>query len=152
MSMRPCEKGVTLRPMNGKPMADPEIRNAKVMVIEDDPVMRELVENILHELHIRSVRVCADGFSALKQLASYSPTVILTDIHMKPIDGFEFVRKLHAEMNPIRREIPVIFMSSDSSPETLKSAIPLGASGYIVKPPCPETLRAKILQALHGHK
>ena len=137
--------------MNSKPLAEPELRNAKVMVIDDDPVMLEFVESALHELQIRSVRLCADGFSALKQLANFAPTVILTDIHMKPIDGFEFVRKLHAEMNPIRREIPVIFMSSDSSPETLKSALPLGACGYIVKPPCVETLRTKISQALQCH-
>jgi two-component system chemotaxis response regulator CheY len=138
--------------MNKKPIADPELCNAKVLVIEDDPVMQAFVENALHELQIGTIRICGDGFSALKLLASFNPTVILTDIHMKPIDGFEFVRKLHSEMNPIRRNIPVIFMSADSSPETLKSALPLGAVGYIVKPPCVETLRAKILHAIHGHK
>jgi two-component system chemotaxis response regulator CheY len=138
--------------MTTKPTADPELCNAKVLVIEDDPVMQAFVENALHNLQIRTIRICGDGFSALKILASFTPTVILTDIHMKPIDGFEFVRKLHAEMNPIRRTIPVIFMSADSSPETLKNALPLGASGYIVKPPCLEILRTKMLQAIHGHK
>jgi len=129
-----------------------DLRNVKVLVVDDDPITRELVETALTGLHLLSVRCCPDGFSALKLLASFSPTVILTDIHMKPIDGFEFVRKLHSDMNPVRRQIPVIFMSADSSAETLKSALPLGASGYIVKPPSAEMLRLKITQAILSHK
>jgi two-component system chemotaxis response regulator CheY len=133
-------------------LACSDLRNVKVLVVDDDPITREFVESTLVGLHVLSVRSCADGFSALKILASFSPSVILTDIHMKPIDGFEFVRKLHSEMNPVRRQIPVIFMSSDSSADTLKSALPLGASGYIVKPPSAEMLRLKIAQAIHSHK
>ena len=123
-----------------------------MLVVEDDPVMGEFIENALKDLHVQTIRICADGYSALKVLASFTPTVILTDIHMKPFDGFEFVRQLHANLNPIRRQIPVIFMSSDSSPETLKSALGLGACGFIVKPPCLETLRMKMVQAMHHHQ
>jgi len=120
-------------------------------VVDDDPVMRDFVESLLKSLHVRDVRVCADGYSALKLLPSFTPSVIVTDIHMKPIGGIEFVRQLRANLNPVRRAIPVVFMSSDSSPETLKSALPLGACGYIVKPPCLETLCLKIVQALHSN-
>ena len=128
-----------------------DLRNIQVLVIDDDPIIREFLESTLKNLHVQAIRSCADGFDALKVMASFSPSVILTDIHMKPIDGFEFVRRLRADINPVRRDIPVIFLSSDSSPDTLKSALPLHASGYIVKPPCAETLRAKLVHAMHPH-
>lgn len=138
--------------MNSTTTPNFDLRNAKVLVVDDDPVMRDYMETALKNMHVQAFRVCADGFSALKVLASFSPTVILTDIHMKPIDGFMFVRQLHSDINPVRRAVPVIFMSSDSSPETLRNALPLGVSGFIVKPPCPDILRAKMLAAIQGHK
>ena len=143
---------MTLVKMSDTHPTNHDLRNIKVLVVDDDPIIRKFLEMTLNDLHVHSIRSCADGFSALKAMAGYAPSVILTDIHMKPINGFEFVRRLRADINPFRRDIPVIFLSSDSSPETLKGALPLHASGYIVKPPCAETLRAKLVQAMHPHK
>lgn len=121
-----------------------KITSARIMVVEDDAVMRAFVVNSLRRLGIQAIETCADGASALKQLETFRPDLVLTDIHMEPMDGLEFVRQLRAFPNMALRKIRVIFMSADASSGTLAEALPLGASGYIVNPPRPETLQAKL--------
>lgn len=120
---------------------------ARIMVVEDDSVMRSFVVNSLRRMGIQTIETCADGESALAQLEVFKPDLILTDIHMEPMDGLEFVRKLRLFPSSLRNT-RVIFMSSDASSGTLAEALPLGTLGYIVKPPRLETLQAKLELAL----
>lgn len=125
-----------------------KITSARIMVVEDDPVMRSFVVGLLRRLGIQTIEVCSDGSSALKMLEVFKPDLVLTDIHMQPMDGLEFVRQLRAVPNMALRKTRIIFMSADASSGTLAEALPLGTSGYIVKPPRPETLQAKLELAL----
>ena len=97
---------------------------------------------------IQAIETCADGTSAYALVESFKPDLVVTDIHMQPMDGLEFVRQLREHPNSSLRKTRVIFMSADASSGTLAEALPLGTFGYIVKPPRPETLQAKLEQAL----
>ncbi len=121
---------------------------AKVLVVDDDEVMRTFVVNSLRRLGIQSIETATDGVSAMRTMASFKPNLVLTDIHMKPMDGLEFVQRLRDHANPLINEMKVIFMSADASSATLQEAMPLGTFGYIVKPPRLDTLKAKIELAL----
>lgn len=121
---------------------------ARVLVVDDDEVMRTFVVNSLRRLGIQSIEVATDGASALRAMVTFRPNLVLTDIHMKPMDGLEFVQQLRAHTNPLVNEMKVIFMSADASAATLQEAMPLGTYGYIVKPPRLDTLKAKIELAL----
>lgn len=121
---------------------------ARIMVVEDDSVMRSFVVNSLRRMGIQTIETCPDGESALAQLEVFKPDLVLTDIHMEPMDGLEFVRKLRMFPSVSVRNTRVIFMSSDASSGTLAEAMPLGTLGYIVKPPRLETLQAKLELAL----
>lgn len=126
-----------------------KFETAKILVIDDDPVISRFVVRTLERLGLQVVEVCHDVNSAVQLMASFIPDVILTDIHMKPIGGLEFVQRLRSHTNANIQKIPVIFMSADSSRETLKSALPLGSVGYILKPPRLEVLKTKLEQALN---
>ena len=121
---------------------------AKVLVVDDDEVMRTFVVNSLRRLGIQSIETATDGISAMRTMASFKPNLVLTDIHMKPMDGLEFVQRLRDHTNPLINEMKVIFMSADASSATLQEAMPLGTFGYIVKPPRLDTLKTKIELAL----
>lgn len=121
---------------------------ARVLVVDDDDVMRTFVANSLRRLGLQSIETAADGASALRSMVSFKPDLVLTDIHMQPMDGLEFVRHLRGHTNPLVKNMRVIFMSADASTATLQEAMPLGTYGYIVKPPRLDTLKAKIEQAL----
>lgn len=124
--------------------------STKVLVVEDDAVMTSFVLKTLARLSIENVEVCVDGTSALKLVNTFQPDVILTDVHMKPVNGIEFVQNLRGHANAKLRTTPVIFMSADSSRETLGNTMAVDSVAYIVKPPRLETLRAKLEQALQG--
>ncbi|MBK6650882.1 MAG: response regulator [Betaproteobacteria bacterium] len=126
-----------------------KLENAKILVVDDDPVISRFVVRTLERLGIKTVELCHEVNSAVHLMTTFLPDLIITDIHMKPINGIEFVQRLRSHANPNLQRIPVIFISADSSRETLKSALPLGSVGYIVKPPRLEVLKTKIEQALH---
>jgi len=121
---------------------------ARVLVVDDDEVMRTFVVNSLRRIGIQAIETATDGASALRTMIAFKPDLVLTDIHMQPMDGIEFVQQLRKHSHPLVKNMKVIFMSADASTETLEQALPLGTFGYIVKPPRPETLKTKIEQAL----
>lgn len=125
------------------------LSEAKILVVEDDQLMRTFTLNTLKRLGITQLQECADGTAALKLAMSFQPHLILTDIHMKPMGGLEFVEKLRAREGLGGTQ--VIFMSADSSRETLSAALPLGVAAYIVKPPRMADLKLKIEAALRDY-
>ena len=121
---------------------------ARILVVDDDEVMQTFVVNSLRRLGIQAIETAVDGGSALRAMISFRPDLVLTDIHMQPMNGIEFVQQLRKHANPLVKNMKVIFMSADASTDTLEQALPLGTFGYIVKPPRPETLQAKLELAL----
>ena len=124
------------------------ITKARILVVDDDRLMRTFVVNSLLRIGIQDVHECEDGSSGLVAAVKLQPDLILTDIHMEPMDGLEFVKKLRVLPNQAISHTKVIFMSADASKETLGAALPLGILGYIVKPPKVEALQAKLEAAL----
>lgn len=126
------------------------LANAKVLVVEDDPLMRTFTVNTLNRMGVTNVQEAADGSEGLKKATSFLPDVIVTDIHMQPMNGLEFVQRLRSAPHPALGNIKVILMSADSSPGTLNSAVPLGVSAYVLKPPRLSELKNKLESALNG--
>lgn len=121
---------------------------ARILVVDDDEVMRTFVMNSLRRLGIQAIESANDGASALKIMMAFKPDLVLTDIHMLPMNGLDFVRQLRSHSNPLVKNMKVIFMSADARSATLQDAMPLGTYGYIIKPPRLDTLQAKIELAL----
>lgn len=125
-----------------------DIKSARVVVVDDEDIMRTFVLNSLRRLGILDLYAFADGATALREVIRLKPDLILTDIHMQPVGGIEFVRQLRALPHNQLSNTKVIFLSADSSMSTVGEAMPLGVSGYIVKPPALNALAAKIENAL----
>ena len=126
-----------------------KIANACILVADDEPAMLKYITNTLRRLGIQSIETCSDGKDAMQTTASLKPDLVLTDIHMKPMGGLEFVRLLRSASNSALGHTKVIFMNADASTETLGEALPLGANGCIVKLPRLETLKVKLESALN---
>jgi CheY-like chemotaxis protein len=125
-----------------------DIKLARVVVVDDEAIMRTFVVNSLRRLGIFDAYAFDSGETALREVAKLKPDLILTDVHMEPMGGIEFVRALRALPDEKISKTKVIFLSSDSSSATVSEALPLGVSGYVVKPPGLNALGAKIEQAL----
>ena len=105
---------------------------------------------MLKQLGISNVEFAVDGSDALKVLTSFSPNLILTDIHMRQMDGIEFVKILRSNSRKTISVLPVIFMSGDKTRSTIESVMQLGSAGYVLKPLQIILLREKLKHALEA--
>lgn len=127
-----------------------DIKRARIVVVEDERVMSTFILNSLRRIGILDLYAFTDGSSALREVVRLKPDLILTDIHMKPVGGIEFVKQLRGLPNNQLSNIKVIFLSADSSAATVGEVLPLGVAGYMVKPPSMANLAAKIEAALRS--
>jgi len=116
--------------------------------VDDNALMRTLVHDMLQRLGIHQIEQAADGKSALLEVIKFQPNLILSDIHMEPVSGLEFVKQVRSLPNSALAATAVIMMTADSSKETLDEAVTLGIRGYIVKPPILASLKSKIENAM----
>jgi len=116
-----------------------------VLAVDDTPENLDVVKGLLTPKFI--VKAAVNGMMALKIVEKQPPDLILLDIRMPQMDGFEVCRKLKA--NTVSADIPVIFLTGESNAESEVDALAAGAVGYITKPINPDTLLAKIDDCLN---
>jgi len=107
------------------------LRGQSILVVDDSPTIRDVVSDGLREAGF-AVEKANGGSDALRRLQSDRPDLILSDIEMPGIDGFELCR--HVRTSPELREIPFIVMSSLTDRGVMKRMLQDGASAYICKP------------------
>ncbi|UQA57975.1 response regulator [Polyangium aurulentum] len=116
-------------------------REPVVLIADDDPHSIELIHSALGGEPIE-LTVANDGKGTLKAALSGQPDIILLDVLMEGIDGFEICRMLKDE--EATREIPIVFMTSITDVSARVKAFRLGGVDYIVKPFEPEELVARV--------
>ncbi|UOA10077.1 response regulator transcription factor [Methylobacter sp. S3L5C] len=115
--------------------------NGTVMIVDDTPGNLALLSDTLSEAGYR-VLVATDGLAALEQIDYLKPDIILMDVLMPGIDGFETCRRLKAD--PLKADIPVLFMTGLSELDDLLRGFSEGGLDYIIKPIRPPEVLARI--------
>ncbi|TFD80195.1 hybrid sensor histidine kinase/response regulator [Cryobacterium sp. Sr8] len=110
--------------------APPATARQRILVVDDALTIRELQRNILERAGFE-VRVAVDGTDALLKLAEEASELILTDIEMPRMDGFELTEAVRA--HPSFANIPVLILSSRASEADRRRGLDAGADGYILK-------------------
>ena len=116
-------------------------RQSVVLIVDDSPTSRAVLSDALTESDFQ-VNVAHDGESALKQINKQLPDLILLDVMMPGLDGFDTCMKL--KENPITSDIPVIFMTALSDSVDKVKGLQLGAVDYIIKPLQKEEVLARV--------
>lgn len=112
-----------------------------ILVVDDNPTNIQVLFDVLSEMGYR-VAIAKSGEAALQRLQSYQPDIILLDVMMPGIDGFETCQRLKADLATCN--IPVIFMTALSDPIDKVKGLSLGAVDYITKPVQHEEALARI--------
>jgi CheY-like chemotaxis protein len=121
------------------------MKNKPIILYIDDEIQNlSLIRQILNELY--HVIVFPDGIKALESMNKINPDLILLDIMMPSVDGYEICRKLKASKTTA--EIPVIFVTAKSEIEDEMHGLSLGAVDYITKPFQKELLKLRIKNQL----
>jgi two-component system, chemotaxis family, chemotaxis protein CheY len=108
------------------------MKDFSCLVVEDSPMMRQLIVFALARIKNIVVTEADNGISALKELASARFDLVVTDINMPMMDGLKLVQRIR--MDKIHKDIPIIIITTEGSNEDRQRAMALGASAYITKP------------------
>jgi DNA-binding response OmpR family regulator len=122
-----------------------DTRKPKVIIVDDDRDTREMLTLAL-ELEEFDVSQAANGLRLISAMHVDRPDVILLDVMMSWIDGFELCRAI--KKNPSFMEIPVIFISARKTPEDERAGMEAGAIDYFPKPLDMDGLVARIREIL----
>jgi DNA-binding response OmpR family regulator len=112
-----------------------------ILVIEDDNEIRQSIADLL-ELNDYNVLIAANGEEGIRLAQQHVPDIILSDIMMPGIDGYEVLSQL--KKNPATAIVPFIFLTAKSDIGSTRKGMGLGADDYLAKPFMPEELIASI--------
>ncbi len=114
---------------------------ARVLVVDDDPGMIELLELLLRSAGLEPVAV-SDGSAALEEARRRRPALVILDVNLPGLSGYEVCRALRAEHGA---ELPIVFVSGERTESFDRVAgLLLGADDYLAKPFAPDELLARV--------
>ena len=122
---------------------------ARILIAEDEPDIRELVSFTLrfagHE-----VVATSNGEEALHKASEYIPDIILMDVRMPRMTGYDACRAMKAD--PLLKNIPVVFLSAKGQDSEIQTGLDAGAEEYMLKPFAPDQLteRVKVILGKFG--
>jgi CheY-like chemotaxis protein len=100
----------------------------RILVVEDSPIVRDLVTSILRTAEFDTV-AAVNGEEALQMLAGGLPDLIISDVEMPRVDGFELLRRVREQWP----RLPVVMLTTRGSEEDRRRAATLGADAYLIK-------------------
>jgi two-component system chemotaxis response regulator CheY len=116
------------------------------LVVEDSPMMRQLLVFALSRVKHLRVTEADDGVDGLRKLAAGKFDIILTDINMPIMDGLKLVKRVRSDAT--HKDTPIIVITTEGSQEDRQRAMQLGANAYITKPIQAPQVIAKVKELL----
>lgn len=122
---------------------------AEILIVDDLEFNRILLEEIISRMGFRPV-LAESGEAALAAIGKSLPALVLSDISMPGMDGYELCRAIKGDKKT--RHIPVIFISANDTTEDVVEGFGLGGADYITKPFVPEIVEVRIRTQLRLHE
>jgi twitching motility two-component system response regulator PilH len=116
-----------------------------VLVVEDSVTQREMIEDLLKGSGL-TVKTAGDGVEALEQMQGYCPDIVVMDIVMPRMNGYELCRRIKTD--PKTERVPVVMCSSKGEEFDRYWGMKQGADAYIAKPFQPQELVGTVKQLL----
>jgi DNA-binding response OmpR family regulator len=134
------EEATSVRPPETRSLS-----SVRALVIDDDAIYREAAAKVLREAGF-GVLTASNGYEGLSATLQYQPAVVLSDVNMPGLDGFQLLRMIRARPN--LRRLPVLFLSDLSNEEQRSRGFALGIDDYVAKPFTAVELIARVERAL----
>jgi two-component system chemotaxis response regulator CheY len=116
------------------------------LVVEDSPMMRQLLVFALARIKTLKVIEADDGVDALRKLTTAKFDLVITDINMPVLDGLKLVKKIRSD--EVHKDVPIMIVTTEGSAEDRQRALQLGANAYITKPIQAPQVIAKVKELL----
>jgi len=120
-------------------------KEIKILLVDDQPLIRKIVRDILAQLGYMNVEEAENGQDALEKLKAKKFDLIFLDWNMPVMQGIDVLRELRKM--PAYKDTPVIMLTAEAEKERVIIAIQEGVTNYIVKPFKPATLKEKLAES-----
>lgn len=121
--------------------AEYDMNVPRVLIVDDVEANRFILKNIISDMGLQPI-LAENGVQALAVCQHFLPGIVLLDIAMPEMDGYEFCEMLKKE--PDTRDIPIIFITAYDDPKDIIKGFSLGCEDYITKPFIPEVVKARV--------
>src|SRR5215207_8622697 len=115
------------------PMSRPLLPKARILVVDDEPSNVRLLERMLDLFGGIEYRCTTDPREAVSLFAEFQPDLVLTDLHMPHLDGYQLMSQFQ-QLIPDDSFLPIVVLTADITAETRRKALATGASDFITKP------------------
>jgi CheY-like chemotaxis protein/two-component sensor histidine kinase len=136
---------------DGDLLADPKLRNRRILLVEDDLDTQELIMTVLRR-HGANVTAVNSSPAALEELGRVKPDVIISDIGMPSENGYELIRKIRALRPEQGGHVPAIALTAYAGAADRRRALLAGFQTHLAKPVEPDDLVAVILSLTFRHE
>ena len=128
------------------------LKGVKILLVEDDTMNQYVITKLLKKW-LAELEIAENGLQAIEILKKDNFNLVLMDLHMPELDGYETALKIRdTSTNVLNHNIPIIALTADVTPETRQKVLDAGMNDYITKPSDQETMFDKINRAIINQK
>jgi len=114
-------------------LASRDLLDARVLVVDDEPANVRVLERLLQRAGYHRIRTTSDSREVEDLFEDFDPDLVLLDLHMPHLDGFELMELLNEKIGP-DVYLPVLVLTGHTDPDTKRRALSLGAKDFVGKP------------------
>jgi two-component system, chemotaxis family, chemotaxis protein CheY len=129
-----------------------DLRPLKVLIIDDEPAMLEVIKGILTRCGVGEVKTSADAAMAFEQMRYGVPDIIFVDWEMEPLDGGDFLRLVRNDPRFVERDIGLFIMTGFPEEWRVNQAIRAGADDFIAKPVSTAGVKKKLFRYIDRNR
>ena len=115
-------------------MGNYSIEHLRIVIVDDSVHMRRIVRSILRHFRCHEIFEAEDGATGLESIELYTPNVLITDLKMPILDGFELIKIVRGSDNMLISQIPIIVLSGQAEKEQVLNSQQAGATSFLRKP------------------
>ena len=123
---------------------DLDLDNLVFLVVDDNRFMRSILKGLLHSFGAKQVVEADDGASALKELQATAIDIVITDLMMDPLDGFDLARLIRTSEDSRNPYVPIIAISGHTEAHHVEEARDVGMNEFLAKPISATALYSRI--------
>lgn len=128
------------------------LADSRVLIVDDEPGNVQLLQKILVREGYRRVTGLSNPREAMAVIEEDRLDVVLLDLHMPVLDGYQILESITTSLDPARRTLPVIVLTADATPEARRRALTSGAADFITKPFDVVEVALRIRNTLERHQ
>jgi len=131
---------------------DLDLENVVFLVVDDNKFMRNILKGLLHSFGARQVLEADDGASALKELQASAVDIVITDLMMDPLDGFDLTRLIRTSEDSRNPYVPIITISGHTETHRVQEARDAGVNEFLAKPISATALFSRIYAVINQNR